>query len=100
MIQGIGFALYEQRQHDPTTGLVLTMGLEDYHIPGIGDVPEINIHFFEEGFEQVRGAAVGLGELSTLAVAASIGNAVFHASGWRPRTLPIRPSDVVAGMRP
>lgn len=100
VIQGIGFALYEQRQHDPATGLILTTGLEDYHIPGIGDVPEIDIQFFEEGFEQVQGAAVGLGELSTLAVAASIGNAVFHASGWRPRTLPIRPSDVVAGVGP
>jgi xanthine dehydrogenase YagR molybdenum-binding subunit len=97
VIQGIGFALYEQRQHDPLTGLVLTTSLEDYQIPGIGDVPEIDIRFFEQGFEHVRGAAVGLGELSTLAVAASIGNAVFHASGWRPRALPIRPSDVAAG---
>jgi xanthine dehydrogenase YagR molybdenum-binding subunit len=98
VIQGIGFALYEQRQHDHATGLVLTASLEDYHVPGIGDTPEIDIQFFEQGFGHVRGAAVGLGELSTLAVAASIGNAVFHASGWRPRTLPIRPGDVVAGV--
>jgi CO/xanthine dehydrogenase Mo-binding subunit len=98
VIQGIGFALYEQRQHDHASGLVLTASLEDYHVPGIGDTPEIDIQFFEQGFGHVRGAAVGLGELSTLAVAASIGNAVFHASGWRPRTLPIRPGDLVAAV--
>jgi xanthine dehydrogenase YagR molybdenum-binding subunit len=49
IIQGIGYALYEQREMDPHTGLVLTAGLEDYRIPGIGDVPDIDLHFDEDG---------------------------------------------------
>jgi len=98
VIQGVGYALYEQRQVDARTGLVLTAGLEDYRIPGIGDVPEIDIHFDEEGFEHVPGGSVGLGELSTIAVAASLGNAVHNATGWRPRELPIRPDRLLAGV--
>ncbi len=62
-------------------------------------MPEIQIYFYEEGFDYVPGGAVGLAELTTLAVAASIGNAVAHATGWRPRALPLRPDRVLAGMR-
>jgi xanthine dehydrogenase YagR molybdenum-binding subunit len=90
IMQGIGFALYEERQLDPQTGLIVSVNLEDYHLPGLGDTPNIELHFLEEGFGHVPGSAVGLAELSTLAVAASIGNAVFHATGWRPYELPIR----------
>ena len=98
VIQGVGYALFEERQDDLQTGIVLSAGLEDYRIPGIGDTPEIEIHFDEEGFEHVPGGGVGLGELSTVAVAASIGNAVHNATGWRPYELPIRPDRLLEGM--
>jgi xanthine dehydrogenase YagR molybdenum-binding subunit len=98
VIQGLGYALYEQRQDDPQRGIVLSAGLEDYRIPGIGDVPEIEVHFDEEGFEHVPGGGAGLGELSTIAVAASVGNAVHNATGWRPYELPIRPDRLLKGM--
>lgn len=95
VIQGIGYALYEERQTDPTTGTLLSFGLEDYRIPGIGDTPEIETHFYEGGFEKVKGGACGISELSTLAVAPAIGNAVFHATGWRPTEIPLRPHRVI-----
>ena len=98
VIQGIGYALYEERHHDPRSGIVLSAGLEDYRVPGIGDTPEIEVHFDEQGFEHVRGGGVGMGELSTLAVAASIGNAVHNATGWRPYELPIRPDRLLEGV--
>ena len=99
IIQGIGFALYEERQVDPQSGLLLSANLEDYHIPGIGDTPEMEIYFYERGFEHVPGGGVGLGEVTTLAVAAAIGNAVFHATGWRSTDLPIRPDRVLTALR-
>jgi xanthine dehydrogenase YagR molybdenum-binding subunit len=99
VIQGVGYALYEQRQDDSRRGIVLSAGLEDYRIPGIGDTPEIEVHFDEEGFEHVPGRGVGLGEISTMAVAASIGNAVHNATGWRPYELPIRPDRLLEGIR-
>jgi xanthine dehydrogenase YagR molybdenum-binding subunit len=99
IIQGISYALYEERRLDPRRGFLLTAGLEDYRIMGIGDVGEIHVHFDETGYEKIRGRSVGLGELVTLAPAAAIGNAVFHATGWRPRELPLRPDRVLQGVR-
>jgi xanthine dehydrogenase YagR molybdenum-binding subunit len=99
IIQGISYALYEERRLDPKRGFLLSAGLEDYRIMGIGDVGEIHIHFDETGYEKIRGRSVGLGELVTLAPAAAIGNAVFHATGWRPRELPLRPDRVLQGVR-
>lgn len=98
VIQGVGFALYEQRHTDPATGTVLTDNLEDYRIPGIGDTPEIEVHFHTAGWEHVTGGGVGIGELATLGVAASVGNAVRAATGWSPLDLPIRPDRLLEGI--
>ncbi len=98
VIQGIGYALHEERRLAPRSGVVLTGGLEDYRIPGIADVGEIDIHFIEEGFDNARGKGVGLGELATLPPAAAIANAVHHATGWRPYEIPLRPDRVLEGV--
>ncbi|MBV2364431.1 molybdopterin-dependent oxidoreductase [Streptomonospora nanhaiensis] len=98
VIQGIGYALYEQRRDDPVTGAVLSTTLEDYRIPGIGDTPEITVHFHEAGWEHVVGGGVGIGEVSTVGVAAAVGNAVHDATGWRPREVPIRPDRLLEGI--
>jgi xanthine dehydrogenase YagR molybdenum-binding subunit len=98
VVQGIGFALYEERRLDRATGVLLTANLEDYRVCGIGDAPEIDVHFDEGGFEHVPGSQVGLGELATLPCAASIANAVFDATGWRPYALPLRVDRVLAGL--
>jgi xanthine dehydrogenase YagR molybdenum-binding subunit len=98
VVQGIGYALYEEQRADPTTGTVLTDTLEDYRIPGIGDTPETLVHFHEDGWDHVQGGGVGIGEISLIGVAASVGNAVYNATGWRPRDLPLRPDRVLAGL--
>lgn len=99
IIQGVGLALYEQQVIDPHTGLSLTSNLEDYRVPQLGDTPEMHIHFHEEGWEHVPGGGVGLGEVATVSPAASVGNAIFNATGWRPPTLPIRPDRVLEALR-
>jgi xanthine dehydrogenase YagR molybdenum-binding subunit len=98
VVQGVGYALYEQREIDPHTGLNLSAGLEDYRIAGIADVPEIAVHFDTEGFEHVPGGGVGLGEVATLPVAAAIANAVHDATGVRPYELPIRPDRLLEAL--
>ncbi|MDP2311224.1 MAG: molybdopterin-dependent oxidoreductase [Pseudomonadota bacterium] len=98
VVQGLGFALYEERRLDPRTGRALTLGLEDYRLPGLGDIPQIEVHFEERGFEHVNGLGVGLAELSTVPTAASVANAVHAATGWRPLELPIRPDRVITGV--
>jgi xanthine dehydrogenase YagR molybdenum-binding subunit len=99
IIQGIGLALYENQVLDPHTGLTLTANLEDYRIPQLGDTPEIDIHFHEEGWDHVPGGGIGLGEVATISPAASVGNAIFNATGWRPLVLPVRPDRVLEGLR-
>ncbi|MEM9034547.1 MAG: molybdopterin-dependent oxidoreductase [Actinomycetota bacterium] len=99
VIQGIGLALYEQQVIDPHTGLTLTSNLEDYRIPQLGDTPEITVHFHEDGWDHVPGGGVGLGEVATVSPAASVGNAIFNATGWRPTHLPIRPDRILEGLR-
>ncbi|MFJ4777614.1 molybdopterin-dependent oxidoreductase [Streptomyces sp. NPDC088762] len=98
VVQGLGYALYEERRVDPVTGRVLTDNLEDYRLPGIGDTPEITVHFHQEGFEHVPGGGVGLGEIATLPTAACLANAVRDATGWRPYDLPIRPDRLLEGL--
>ncbi|NYJ32217.1 xanthine dehydrogenase YagR molybdenum-binding subunit [Nocardiopsis aegyptia] len=99
VVQGVGYALFEERRDDPATGVVLTDNMEDYRIPGMGDVPETEVYFHQEGFEHVRGGGVGLGEVSVVGVAAALGNAVHDATGVRPRELPIRPDRLIRGLR-
>jgi len=98
IIQGLGFALYEARQTDEKTGNNLSSNLDSYKIPGISDTPPIEVFFMEGGFEEIRGNGIGIGELSTIGMAASIGNAVFHATGWRPLNTPILPQEVLEGL--
>ncbi len=99
VIQGIGYALYEERNIDTPTGSILNLGLEEYRIPGIGDIPEIEVFFYEKGFEHAKGGGVGFSEVATVPVAASIGNAIFHATGQRHYELPIRPDRILQGVK-
>jgi len=91
LVQGIGYALHEAREVDPVSGSVLTVGLEDYRIPGIADTPLIDVHFDEAGFGHVMGGSVGIGEVATVPTCAAIANAIRNATGVRPMELPIRP---------
>jgi xanthine dehydrogenase YagR molybdenum-binding subunit len=94
-IQGLGYALYEERVIDLVTGAPLTVSLDDYKLPGIGDVPDMQVEFLEGGFEYVDGGGVGIGEITTIGVSAAVGNAVAHATGWQPTDLPLMPDRVL-----
>lgn len=99
IVQGIGYALFEERRIDPRHGTLLTGNLEDYRVCGLGDVGEIHVEFLPGGFENAQGNGVGIGELCTLAPSATIANAVFDATGWRPKRIPLRPDRVLEGVR-
>ena len=86
VIQGLGYALYEGREIDRATGDVLTTSLDDYRMPGIGDIPPIDVYFDEGGFDHVHGGSVGIGEVATVPTAAAIANAVRDAIGVSART--------------
>ncbi|MEM6289721.1 MAG: molybdopterin-dependent oxidoreductase [Myxococcota bacterium] len=99
ILQATSYALYEERRLEPMQGYLLSGGLEDYRVMGLGDAPALNIHVHERGYEKVPQRSTGIGELVTLAPAPAIGNAMFHATGWRPHDLPLRPDRVLKGLR-
>ena len=99
VVQGVGYALFEERRDDPRTGVVLSDDLEEYRLPGMGDVPETEVYFHQEGFEHVPGGGIGLGEVSVVGVAAALGNAVFDATGVRHHDLPLRPDRLIGATR-
>lgn len=96
VIQGLGMTFHERRRVDPRVGAVVSATLEDYHLPGIGDTPHMEVSFLEEGFDHVPGGGVGMSELALVAVPAAAANALANATGRRFRSLPITP-DLVAG---
>lgn len=98
IIQGIGHALYEDKSFCPQSGRVLSLGLEDYRVPGIGDIPEMKVDFLEEGFDYAKDKGIGLAEICTIPVISAIANSVYNATGWRPMEAPILPSTVIQGM--
>lgn len=95
MIQGLSFALFEERRLDGPTGAQLNANLLHYKIAGFGDLPElIAIIDAEPGEDGVR----ALGEPVTIPTAGAIANAVANAIGARVRALPITPARVLAAL--
>ena len=94
VIMGIGFALYENRIMDRNTGQMVNPNMEWYLLPGMSDVPEIDITVVN----QPERGVVGLGAPPTMATAAAIGNAVANATGVRVRSLPITPDKVLESL--
>jgi xanthine dehydrogenase YagR molybdenum-binding subunit len=99
VIQGLGYALYEARETDARTGDILTAGMDDYRIPGIADIPEIDVHFDEGGFDHVLGGSVGIGEVATVPTSPALANAIRNATGVRLTEIPIRPDRLIAALK-
>lgn len=94
VIMGIGYALYEQRILDPRTGVMLNPNFETYKLPGVGDLPPIDILLLD----MPERGVIGVGEPCTVPTAAAIANAVANALGVRVPSLPITPDKVLAAL--
>ena len=88
-IGGIGMALLEDTITDPATGRIANASLADYAVPVHADIPEIDVTFVGEPDRGTPIGTKGVGEVGLVGVAASIANAVYHATGIRVRSLPI-----------
>jgi xanthine dehydrogenase YagR molybdenum-binding subunit len=90
IVWGIGMALLEETHIDPRSGRYLNADLAEYHLPVNADVGAIDVTFVDERDPYVNSiGAKGIGEIGITGVAASIANAVHHATGTRVRDLPI-----------
>jgi xanthine dehydrogenase YagR molybdenum-binding subunit len=91
VVWGIGAALREASEVDRRYGGFLNADLAEYVVPVNADIGAIDVEFIDTPDLKFNSAGVkGLGEVSMVGVAAAIGNAVYHATGRRARSLPIR----------
>jgi CO/xanthine dehydrogenase Mo-binding subunit len=99
ILQGISYALFEQRIMDRQQGSMLNANLESYKILGARETPEIEIVLIENYIAQSSTDAAGIGESAgIIALAAAVGNAVYNATGVRMRKLPMTPANVLAAL--
>jgi isoquinoline 1-oxidoreductase len=84
ILMGLGPALQEEIRFE--NGKILNPDFDAYHVPRFRDVPELDLH----QLNRPDLPSVGGGETPIIAVAPAIANAVFHATGVRVRTMPIR----------
>jgi CO/xanthine dehydrogenase Mo-binding subunit len=90
VVQGIGYALYEEVTTD-SAGRTVNDSFVDYRMPTAADIPdELEILVIEDyhGDHGPHGAK-GIGEAPALLPAAAIGSAVRDAVGAQPTTLPL-----------
>ncbi len=84
VIQGLGFALTEERLVDRNTGVVLNPNLEEYKVPTALDIPEIQHEMINEADPYANNlGAKGVGEPPIIPTAAAIANAICDAIGVR-----------------
>jgi len=99
ILQGISYALFEQRIMDRNAGYMLNANLENYKILGAREVPEIEVALVENYIAQSSTDAAGIGESAgIITLAAAIGNAFYNATGVRMRKIPMTPANVLTAL--
>jgi xanthine dehydrogenase YagR molybdenum-binding subunit len=99
VIQGVSYALYEERHLDPASGHQLNANVDQYKMVGSKETPEIEVILLEQLGAQSSTDARGVAEPANVATAAAIANAFYNATGKRIRTLPMTPANVLAALR-
>jgi xanthine dehydrogenase YagR molybdenum-binding subunit len=93
-IQGLSFALFENKILDRNTGAMVNPNMEMYKIAGTADMPHIEPILWTENQTGVR----SLGEPPAIPTAAAIACGLFNAIGRPVRHLPLTPDKVLAAL--
>ncbi|MEV5384032.1 xanthine dehydrogenase family protein molybdopterin-binding subunit [Streptomyces sp. NPDC052721] len=88
-VGGISQAMFEETATDPGTGRIANATFGDYLMPVNADIPDMEVLFVGGPDRATAVGTKGVGEIGLVGLAAAIGNAVFHATGRRLRSLPI-----------
>ncbi|MHC4548334.1 MAG: xanthine dehydrogenase family protein molybdopterin-binding subunit [Planctomycetota bacterium] len=98
VIQGISYALFEDRLLDPRSGNMVNADFLNYRILGALDTPEIVSIAYPVAQGQTTTGVSSLGEPPTVPTAGAIANAVANALGVRIRSLPLTPFKVLEAL--
>jgi CO/xanthine dehydrogenase Mo-binding subunit len=94
VIMGIGGAMFEAIEFD--NGRILNAHLAKYRVPRFSDIPVLETVLLDRKDLPCAGA----GETPIVGLAPAVGNAIFHATGIRIRSLPIVPNGLPAPPQP
>ncbi|MCA9193483.1 MAG: xanthine dehydrogenase family protein molybdopterin-binding subunit [Planctomycetales bacterium] len=84
IMMGLGAAMREQMEFE--NGQILTDNFSSYLVPRMKDLPEMDILLLD----RPDLPSVGGSETPIIAIAPAIANAVFAATGYRSRSMPLR----------
>ncbi|HEY7349139.1 MAG TPA: xanthine dehydrogenase family protein molybdopterin-binding subunit [Ktedonobacterales bacterium] len=93
IVQGLGWALYEQMLYDQQ-GQLLNSSFMEYAIPGARVAPKIDTMLVEVASSNGPFGAKGVGEPPVIPGAAVIANAIANATGARVTQIPMTPERV------
>jgi CO/xanthine dehydrogenase Mo-binding subunit len=88
MIHAMGPTLMEEMRVSPK-GEIMNPSFADYKLPTALDIPDVTSILVEVPHKDGPWGAKGLGEMTTVPMAAAIANAVYNATGVRIKDLPI-----------
>ena len=93
VIQGIGFALTEERVLDRQTGKMVNANWHDYKVPTMLDTPAEPVTLPVDPHDTICNTvgAKGLGEPAHIPSASAVANAVYNATGVRVVDAPMTP---------
>ncbi|HVT87978.1 MAG TPA: xanthine dehydrogenase family protein molybdopterin-binding subunit [Tepidisphaeraceae bacterium] len=98
VIQGLSYALLEDRILDRQTGYMVNPNFEQYKIAGASEMPQIDVIVVEQYCARSSTDAAGIGEPATVPTSSAIANAVYNAIGVRIRTIPMTPKVVLEAL--
>ena len=100
MLWGMSQALLEGTHMDTRHGRWANASLGDYLVPVNADAPDVDVELIEVA-DQVTGplGVKGVGEIGQVGSSAAIANAVYHATGYRVRELPIAVEHLLPHLR-
>ncbi len=93
-LQALGWALSENIT--VSDGRYAQDRLQTYIVPTCADAPPMDLEIIEMPWSQGPSGAKGLGELPMNAVAPALRNAVRHAMGLSPTSIPLTPESLMA----
>jgi xanthine dehydrogenase YagR molybdenum-binding subunit len=99
VIQGVSYALYEDRVLDSGSGHQLNANVDQYKIVGSKEMPQIDVIVLEQHGAQSSTDARGVAEACNVPTTAAIANAFFNATGKRIRVIPMNPANVLAALK-
>lgn len=98
MVQGVSWALFENRILDRNFGTMVNPNLESYKILAPKDMFEAVSILTEVANLGNNTSTAGIGEPPIVPTLAAIANAIYNACGARVRSLPITPDKVLAAL--